>query len=145
MSMSANQDQLIAQHTHQFLDRTLPKHEWTHKGHFAAALWLLRHRPEHAEPEQMRSLISSYNLATGTANTDVSGYHHTITVASLRAASHHLSAYDAATALSQILDDLVRGPFGRSEWLLSYWRKTTLFSPVARQNWVEPDLQPMPF
>lgn len=28
------------------IDRTLPKTDWTHAAHFAAAVWLLRYRPD---------------------------------------------------------------------------------------------------
>ncbi len=65
-------------------DRTLPKPAWTHAAHFASALWLF-----HAEVEfvrEMPGMIRAYNEATGVANTDTSGYHETITMASLRAA-----------------------------------------------------------
>ena len=66
-------------------ERTLPKPEWTHAAHFAAAFWVLRTSGMHAERD-MPKLIRAYNLATGVANTDTSGYHETITLASLRAA-----------------------------------------------------------
>src|SRR5512146_44410 len=67
------------------IDRTLPKSDWTHAAHFAAALWLLRHRGDAAFSD-MPPLIRAYNEATGVANTDTSGYHETITIASLRVA-----------------------------------------------------------
>ena len=67
------------------VDRSLPKVEWTHAAHFAAALWLLR-QPEADAERDMPRLIRAYNEATGVPNTDAGGYHHTITLASLRAA-----------------------------------------------------------
>jgi hypothetical protein len=69
------------------LARTLPASEWRHEGHFAAALWLLRHRPKLTTPEGMREVISAYNQSTGKPNTDANGYHHTITRASIGAAA----------------------------------------------------------
>ena len=68
------------------LDRTLPKTVWTHAAHFAATLWLLKHRPELEISREMPGIIRAYNEATGGANTDSSGYHETITQASIRAA-----------------------------------------------------------
>ncbi|WP_244970662.1 hypothetical protein [Novosphingobium aerophilum] len=138
-------DAAIAHLARRMIDRTLPKAEWTHAGHFAAALWLLRHRPDLATPEAMRGLIRAYNEATGTPNTDSSGYHHTITIASLRAAAAHLDAGGEGAPLCGVLDRLMSSPQGRSDWLLAHWSRDRLFDPTARHHWVEPDLAPLPF
>jgi len=124
-------------------DRTLPKREWTHAAHFAAALWLLRHRGLAALCE-MPALIRAYNESTGVANTDTGGYHETITQASLQAGHAWLLARPRA-ALHEALAELLAGPFGRSDWLLMYWSRRVLFSTQARRSWVEPDLRPLPF
>lgn len=126
------------------VDRSLPKSEWTHEAHFAAALWLLRHRPELATPEGMRRLITGYNETTGTANTDSTGYHHTITIASMRAAGEHLASR-ADEPLSAVLKALIASPLGHPDWLLSHWTRETLFSVAARREWVEPDVAALPF
>jgi len=125
------------------LDRSLPKAEWTHAGHFAAALWLLR-QPQLDAPRDMPGLIRAYNEATGTPNTDSGGYHETITLASLRAARAWL-ATRPETALHQALRELLESPYGRADWLLTYWSRPLLFSVAARRGWVEPDLQELPF
>ena len=124
---------------------SLPKAEWTHEGHFAAALWLLRNRPDLATPDAMRGLISRYNEATGTPNTDDGGYHHSITVASLRAAAWHLAKQRPDAPLHVVLAALMASPQGRSDWLLAHWRRETLFSVAARRDWVAPDLAVLPF
>ena len=129
--------------------RSLPKAEWTHAAHFALALWRLRHQPDAAAPDVMRETIRAYNDATGTVNSDSSGYHHTITIASLRGAAAQLAAEedtaDTATPLHTVLDTLMASPLGQSGWLLEYWSKERLFSPDARRAWVGPDLKPLPF
>lgn len=127
------------------LDRTLPKAEWTHHAHWALALWLLRHRPDRADPASMREVISGYNLATGTPNTDTGGYHHTITLASLRGAAAMLAADPDQAPLDAVLAALIESPLGRSDWPLAHWRRETLFAVRARRGWVEPDLAPLPF
>src|SRR5579871_6474589 len=66
--------------------RTLPKVEWTHRAHFASALWLMETSADGEAQRLLPDLIRAYNEATGTANTDTSGYHETITQVSLRAA-----------------------------------------------------------
>lgn len=125
------------------LARWLPKAEWTHVAHFAAAFWLLRQPDAHAMRD-MPDLIRAYNEATGVPNTDTRGYHETITIASLRAAGAWLAARPHAP-LHAALNELLAGEYGRSDWLLAYWSKALLFSVAARRAWVEPDLRPLPF
>lgn len=125
------------------LDLSLPKSEWTHAAHFAAAFWLLR-RPGMNATRDMPGLIRAYNEATGVRNTDTTGYHETITFASLRAAAAWLAKRPNA-ALHEALAELLASAFGRSDWLLAYWSKPVLFSLEARRGWVEPNLQPLPF
>ncbi|WP_041391889.1 hypothetical protein [Sphingobium sp. SYK-6] len=127
------------------LARTLPKAEWTHEAHFAAALWLLRYRPDLTRADEIRRLISGYNEATGTANTDEGGYHHSITLASMRAARHHLASHGPDAPLHHVLRLLMASPQGHPGWLAEFWREETLFSVAARRTWVEPDLAPLPF
>lgn len=121
----------------------LPKPQWTHAAHFAAAFWVLRH-PVLCAQRDMPGLIRRYNESTGVANTDTTGYHETITLASLRAARDWL-AHRSGVALHVALNDLMRSQFGRPDWLLLYWSRTTLFGVTARRTWVPPDQQPLPF
>ena len=72
----------IARAGGKFLDRSLPKPEWTHAAHFAVSLWLIRHRPALDLDETLPGLIRAFNEASGTPNTDSGGYHETITRAS---------------------------------------------------------------
>jgi hypothetical protein len=123
--------------------RSLPKSEWTHAAHFAAAFWLLR-RPDMHAMRDMPALIRAYNEATGVPNTDSGGYHETITFASLRAACAWLARRPAAP-VHEALEALLASEYGRSDWLLAYWSKPVLFSVAARRAWVEPDLHPLPF
>lgn len=125
------------------IDRSLPKSSWTHADHFAAALWLLKSRGAHAI-SAMPPLIRDYNEATGVPNTDTSGYHETITLASLRAGRAWLLDRPGA-ALHVVLEEMLATPFGRSDWLFTYWSRPVLFSVAARRAWVEPDLSPLPF
>jgi hypothetical protein len=128
-----------------FIACSLPKSEWTHAGHFAAVLYLLRHRPDWEVSVAMPPLIRAYNEATGVANTDSSGYHESITQASIRAARSVLQAHAAEAALHRVLNALFASELGRSDWLLRYWSRSTLFSVAARRHWVAPDLAPLPF
>jgi hypothetical protein len=126
------------------LNRTLPKTVWTHAAHFAATLWLLRCRPEIEIAREMPEFIRAYNEATGGANTDTSGYHETITQASIRAAR----AFLVETPMQPLFvtcNALMVSRLGDPEWLMEYWTRPRLFSAEARRAWVEPDLRELPF
>jgi hypothetical protein len=125
-------------------DRSLPKREWTHAGHFAAALWVLTCRPDLDASQIMPGAIRAYNEATGVANTDSEGYHETITQASLRAASA-FAAGRASAPLCVVCNDLLASPLGDPVWLLTYWSRGLLFSVEARRFWCDPDLRALPF
>lgn len=136
-------DQIIAI-GHGLRDRNLPKSDWTHAAHFAAAIWLLAHHPEIDARVAMPEMIRAYNAVTGVANTDSSGYHETITQASLRAARAFLLER-LRHPLFLVCNELMSSPLGKPEWLLTYWSRARLFSIEARRVWVEPDIQPFPF
>ncbi len=126
------------------LDRTLPKSQWTHAGHFAAAIYILDRRPDLEAPRDLPGIIRAYNLATGGENTDHAGYHETITQASLRAARDFLAAHKPAP-LHEICNALLASPLGDRDWLLAYWSQSCLFSVTARRGWVPPDIRALPF
>lgn len=122
-------------------DRTLPKPDWTHAAHLAAAVWVLDHYGAVAE-DRMPEFIRRYNKATGVQNTDNDGYHHTITLASLRAVRAVVSDLDAS--LSYRTNAVLTAGYDRPDWLLAHYTKARLFSVQARRMWVDPDLEPLP-
>jgi hypothetical protein len=126
------------------LARTLPKPAWTHPAHFAAAVWLIRCRPDLPAHIHMPGSIRAYNEATGVANTTTSGYHETITLASIAAAADH-AARHPAEPLHDLVNTLLAGPCGDKNWLLAYWSPELLFSPLARAAWIAPDRVELPF
>jgi hypothetical protein len=89
-------------------------------------------------------MIRAYNEATGVANTDSSGYHETITLASLRAARSFLAEHPAGS-LFETCNALLASPLGESNWLLAYWSEPLLFSVEARRRWLDPDLAAFPY
>ena len=127
------------------IDLSLPKREWTHAAHFAAALWLMRYPPEIDPAARIPDFIRAYNEATGVENSDTNGYHETITQASLRAARDFLTRHSPSTPVYVVANALMESNLGRPDWLLVHWSKPRLFSAEARRCWVEPDLQALPF
>lgn len=134
-------DPEIARLTLAMLACDLPKTQWTHRAHFAAALWIIRHRPDITPERDMPDRIRAYNASVGGVNSDTAGYHETITQASLRAARSVLADHPAETPVAVVLDDLMSREFGRSDWLLTYWTRDRLFSVAARREWMAPDVR----
>ena len=128
-----------------FFDRTLPRDEWNHAAHFAAALWLMRYRPDLDAPREMPRLIRAYNESVGRVNDDHGGYHETITLASLRALRGVLNANPPGMPIYRIVNALMASTMGNPNWLLEYWSRELLMSVGARQQWREPDLKSLPF
>lgn len=145
MSLFYPDDAAITRTGAAFLDRTLPKAEWTHAAHFATTLWLITTRPEIVPERDMPALICAYNASVGGVNDDHNGYHETITQASIRAARAFLAERPKGEPLHETIDALMAGPLGRSDWLLTYWTRDRLFSVEARRDWIAPDLAALPF
>ena len=124
---------------------TLPRVEWTHAAHFAAALWLMRYRPDLEPSREMPRLIRAYNESVGRVNDDSGGYHETITQASLRALRGVLDAYPPEVPVYAIVNALMASNLANPNWLLEYWSQPRLMSVEARRQWLEPDLKPLPF
>nr|WP_223262907.1 hypothetical protein [Sphingobium sp. SCG-1] len=128
-----------------FADRTLPKAQWTHAAHFAACLWLLRCREDLIAERDMPDMIRAYNGSTGGVNSDSTGYHETITLASIQATRHFMDKSRQNTPLHIIHAWLMEGNCGQKDWLLRYWSTELLMSTTALKSWTAPDLQPLPF
>lgn len=124
------------------LGRTLPKAKWTHEAHFAALIYLIRVRPDINFRKELPDIIASYNIATGGANTDTSGYHETLTQFYIIIVTNFLARvpdWDLLTAVNH----LIASEEARRQYPLTFWSKETLFSVSARRTWVEPDLKPL--
>ena len=63
-----------------FEERTLPKSEWTHAAHLTVGLYYCYHNPLGVAKNLMSDGIYWLNDTHGTANTETSGYHETITI-----------------------------------------------------------------
>ncbi len=140
MTNTFTSDAQIAPIATGFIDCSLPKAEWTHAAHFAALLWILRHRSDLHPETDMPGLIRAYNTATGTVNSETSGYHETITLASIAATRAVMAGHASDQPLHEILKAIMASNLGRSDWLLAHWQYETLFSIEARRHWVGPDL-----
>lgn len=119
---------------------TLPKHEWSHAAHVAVgACYALRHGA--AALDRTREGIRRYNAAVGTANTDSSGYHETLT----RFWAEVLAAEVAGQSDEWRAATQAVARYGEDRDLHGlYYGFDVVRSVAARRDWVEPDLAPLP-
>jgi hypothetical protein len=90
----------------------------------------------------LRQRISAYNESVGTANTDASGYHETITRFYVTVIDRFLATADRTLELDRLARELI-AVYGDRKLPLHHYSEGRLFSPVARRSWVEPDLRPI--
>lgn len=125
------------------LDRSLPKADWTHEAHLAATLWLMAERPDIDVDAGIAGIISRYNEASGTVNSDTSGYHDTITRCFLAGVRAHMRLALGGT-LADRVNALLESEVGRRDWPLRFYSRERLFSVEARRGFVPPDIAPLP-
>jgi len=119
-----------------FRARTLPKVEWTHEAHLAVCWgWLHDHEVDETV-DDLRAAIRSYNEVTGTANTETSGYHETLT-------RYYVEA--VAQFVDQPLSAVLSSPTCTRDAPILHWSRELLFSAEARAKWVESDLATLPW
>ena len=127
-----------------FLARTLPKVAWTHVAHLRVGLWHVRRFGEEAALARLRDGIRAYNEAVGTANTDSSGYHETLTVFYVRVIADFLDREPAAASGDEVQEAALIAARGARALPLEYYSRDRLFSVEARRGWVPPDLKRLP-
>jgi hypothetical protein len=124
-----------------FLDRTLPKSEWTHEAHLRVGLWHARNLPSDEALARVREGIILLNEAHGTPNTDAGGYHETITRFYLLYIGSFLAIADPRRGrpVDDVAAELIAA-HGHRDLPLRYFSREMLFSVAARRGWIEPDL-----
>lgn len=119
----------------------LPKSRWTHEAHLLVGLWYLSRHPPTDALDIVRKRIRTHNESVGTANTDRSGYHETLTRFYLAAIGNHHNAHrDKPLPASLAL--LLKTPLANKDYALAFYSRERLFSVSARHAWVTPDLTP---
>jgi hypothetical protein len=127
----------------QFENKTLLKEQWTHHAHLAVAfVYLDKYKSlQHTLPN-IREGIKAYNVSVGTANTENSGYHETLTVFWLTVVYEYYVLKNR-NDLNATYRAFIQTIFVKAEFPLKFYSKELLFSKVGRQTWVEPDLLPI--
>lgn len=129
----------ISRLTQGFINRSLPKEAWTYSSFCAAAIYIHLRRPELSLYRDFPDLIMAYNNAVGIENSDVSGYHETMTqffIQTLRwfldGPAKHLSPLEA-------VNGFLNSDYGKRDYPLKWYTKKRLFSPLARRCFLPPD------
>jgi hypothetical protein len=126
-----------------FRERTLPKAEWTHAAHLSVGAWHVQHYGLTAAIDLLRTGIVALNESHGTANTESSGYHETITRAYAHLINNFLHDCEPGASLSDRVAVLLAGPLASGNILLEYYSRDLLMSGRARREWVPPDRKPL--
>jgi hypothetical protein len=124
----------------QFTVRRIPKERWTHKAHLAVGLWHVDRYGRAGALPRLRHGIRTLNESHGTANTESSGYHETITRAQVALLADFLARADRAAALGERYAQLLASPLADRNILLRFYSRQLLMSNQARAVWVEPDV-----
>jgi hypothetical protein len=130
----------IAQLVLEFETRSLAPSQFNHHAHLTVALWYLARMPFADATATMRSNIQHFAASHHQSQL----YHETITMFWMRLLHHVL---DTAGPNALIADVVYRAlcRFGSMQPFFQHYSRERAFSTEARQQWVEPDLSPLPF
>ncbi|MEO1437568.1 MAG: hypothetical protein AAFV80_18665 [Bacteroidota bacterium] len=130
----------ILQLVRAFETHQLPKAAWTHEAHLIVAIHHASSYPESQTLGLTRQQIRSYNEAIGTANTDHTGYHETITRIWLTIA-HQFVALHASLDLEERVNRFLQSKYADRALIFRFYSKEYLMSAEARLNYVKPDVK----
>jgi hypothetical protein len=126
-----------------FEGHTLPKTAFTHAAHVTVAACYLHASDAATVLPKIRTAIRSFNESVGGANTETAGYHETLTVFWLRIVEASLRQNPSATRLSAARHAVAT--LGKERTLhTAYYSGDIVANRMARREWIEPDLQPLP-
>jgi len=121
-----------------FEECTLPEQEWTHLAHLRIAWICLALDAPDVALRRVKAGILQYN-------TEVLGrrhqYHETVTVSFMRIVSDRTCVNEDWAFFSNRIDDFLSAD---DPIILRYYSKSLLFSDLARQQFVSPDIAQLP-
>jgi hypothetical protein len=129
--------------TEQFENETLPKEMWTHEAHLCVGLYYVLKFGKKAALDKIRINIKKYNVATGGANTDTSGYHETITFFWLWSIDKFLQTQDTTQNAEELFQQLLSSPHSKKDFPFEYYKREHLLSTSSRLQYNSPDIKKM--
>lgn len=115
----------------------IPNELFRHRDHLRAAWLCLKRMPLGEATAAMDQLIRRFALHHGREDK----YHRTLTIVWVHLVDAHAVAYPAPT-FDQFA--LRHAALLAKDLPLHFYSRETLFSPQAREQWVEPDLRALP-
>ena len=134
-----------AEFLRQFESRTLPFAQWTHRAHVRIAFLYLRAHPFEQALPRMRNGVKAYNAANHVPESPTSGYNETTTHAFLHLVAATIAAYEHVipTTSADAFCDAHPQLMTRHALRLFYSPQRRMH-PLAKTQFVEPDLAPLP-
>ncbi|HEV8378955.1 MAG TPA: hypothetical protein VGP99_08905 [Tepidisphaeraceae bacterium] len=128
-----------------FEDLSLPFAQWTHRAHVKVAFLYLRDHPFDAALVRMRKGIKAYNAANKVLESQTSGYNETTTHAFLHLIAATMAAYGQTmpTPTADSFCDAHPQLMTRNALRLFYSPERRMH-PLAKTQFIEPDLAPLP-
>ena len=126
-----------------FNTKELPLQSWTHTAHQVVAFWYLKHYSREDTIQLLKHMISSYNERVGIPNTDVSGYHETLTIFWILVIEQFMVAHQLPFV--QCVNRFIDSPMADKNYPMTFYSRDHLFSLTARRYWILPDLKELNF
>ena len=129
----------------QFENLSLPFAQWTHRAHVKVAYLYLSAHPFDQALVLMRKGIKAYNAANKVPESSTSGYNETTTHAFLQLVAATMAAYGAAmpTPTADSFCDTHPQLMTRNA-LRFFYSPERRMHPLAKTQFIEPDLAPLP-
>ena len=120
----------------------IPCKHWHHREHIKVGYLYLRRLPFTVSLERMREMLAKLNLAHQVPDLPHRGFHETMTVVWLRLVEATLAQYGPAASSDEFCD---KNPqLIEKNVLRFFYSQERIMSPQAKQEFVEPDLAPLP-
>lgn len=125
-----------------FLDRAIPRAEWTHRAHVRAAYLMLRRHPLPEAIDRMRTAIQALNAANAVPEGKEMGYHETLTQAWMRAVDATMRTFGSDVSADAFLD--CHTQLTNRHIMRLFYSRERITSWEAKERFIEPDLAPLP-
>jgi hypothetical protein len=126
----------------QFETSTFPFDQWHHRAHVKPAyLYLVRFGREVAA-QKLRTGIRAYNAANHVPDEPTRGYHETMTMAWLHIIHATITIYGPLATADEFFE--FHPQLGQKKILRLFYSPEMFMSPRAKQEFLAPDLTPLP-
>lgn len=113
--------------------------DFDHRAHVRLAYIYLCDRPADAAHDAMKAALLAFLKHLGVES---SKFHETITRAWIMAVRHFMKQTPACTGAAEFIER--NPPLLDTKIMLTHYSAAVLFSPAAREGFVEPDISPIP-